>query len=294
MTLPALAAAGGLSYGSPFQTGAVNATQLSEISGIYPAGKDPCRLFAVNDSGNAAELYVLNLDGTLVARYRVQGARNTDWEDLAGFTGPDGEDYLIIGDVGDNLSRREHCTLYIVKAPDPDTDKTASLPVLRQIRFRYPDGPRDCESVAADIRAGRILVLSKRERCPVLYDLPLFPEGGETVITARPVTTLRTLPQPTPEDLCQKYGKYRAWPTAMDLSSDGLTLVILTYKNIYMFKRAPAQTWDRAFQTPPAVIALPGDDKLTQRESLCMIQDTGRIFVTTEKLPAPIFALDPL
>jgi hypothetical protein len=55
----------------------------------------------------------------------------------------------------DNKTVREECVFYIVREPAlPAAGKSLSPTTLPswQIRFRYQDGPRDCESVAVDAK----------------------------------------------------------------------------------------------------------------------------------------------
>ncbi|MCG8616025.1 MAG: hypothetical protein MI802_07385 [Desulfobacterales bacterium] len=163
------------------------------------------------------------------------------------------------------------------------------------MRFRYADGPRDCEALAVDEPNQKIYLLSKRETYPTLYELPLSVAPEDTLYTATPIAKIQTLPQPTPADLKEKYGKYRSQPTSMDLSADGTRLVVLTYKNGYLFRRNPNQTWEEVFRSPPETIRLPHPNtgELIQREALCIDNNTKGIIVTTEQIPAPIYTLMP-
>jgi hypothetical protein len=81
----------------------------------------------------------------------------------------------------------------------------------------------------------------------------------------------------------------------MDISADGNSLYILTYKNAYVYSRTSDQTWDQAFSKPPLQITLPDPSKtLVQREALGLDQPSGEIFITSEKVPAPIYVVEPI
>lgn len=283
-------------YRDAVKTGTVFEPGLSEISGIRASRRTPSVFWVLNDGGNGPSLYAISSGGQLLKACPVKGIKNVDWEDLAGFRHK-GADFLLIADVGDNKARRSDCVLYAVKEPLVKAKKTPdSLAVQWQMRFRYENGPRDCEAVAVDETHRRVLLLSKREKYPTLYELPLVFPPQETLYTARLVAKIKTIPPPTYSDLQESYGKYRSRPTSMDISSDGKTLFILTYKHIYRFVRKPGQSWNEAFQSPPAQLdlPLPGTGELIQREALCIEPSSGRIVVTTEQLPAPIYALDPV
>lgn len=276
------------------RVGAITDPMIQETSGIYASQKNKPILWVVNDSGNAPVLYAILPDGRRLREFAIEGAiKNTDWEDLAGFQ-YEGKDFLVIADVGDNKARRKFCSLFIVKEPDPGA--TGPLKLQWQMRFNYEDGPRDCEAVAVDTANQRILLLSKRQKPPVLYELPLVIYPSDTLYTARPIAKISTIPQPTASDLKEKYGKYRSRPTSMDLSSDGRTLFILTYKNGYTYSRKINQTWEEAFQSLPKLIRLPHPNtgELVQREAICIDHETGRLIVTTEQTPSPIYTLDPM
>ncbi|MCG8620338.1 MAG: hypothetical protein MI802_29305 [Desulfobacterales bacterium] len=198
--------------------------------------------------------------------------------------------------MGDNKAVRAFCTLYAVKEPEVTASMaTAPLEVTWRMRFRYADGPRDCEALAVDEPNQKIYLLSKRETYPTLYELPLSFTPEDRMYTATPVAKIRTIPQPTPADLKEKYGKYRSQPTSMDIYADGTALMILTYKNGYLFRRGPNQTWAEVFKSTPETISLPlpNTGELIQREALCVDHDTKSIIVTTEQLPAPIYTLMP-
>ncbi len=282
------------SFHNAVRTGVITDPMIQEVSGIYASQKNRPLLWMINDSGNTPALYALFSDGQNPREFKIRGKiTNTDWEDLAGFQ-YQGETFLVIADVGDNRAQREFCTLFFVKEPAPGT--LGPLNLEWQMRFNYQDGPRDCEAVAVDRVNQKILLLSKRQKQPVLYELPLAIFPRDTLYTAEPIAKISNIPQPTALDLKEKYGKSRSWPTSMDISADGRTLVILTYKDGYTYTREANQTWSQAFESRPGLIQLPHPNtrELVQREAICIDQGTGRIILTTEQLPAPIYTLDPL
>nr|WP_319396204.1 hypothetical protein [uncultured Desulfobacter sp.] len=273
--------------------GRITSPQLSEVSGLAVSRKTPGLLWVINDSSNPAEIYGLSTQGVLIKTYKIQGAINWDWEDLAGFRYK-GEDFLLIADVGDNWSARPFSTLYCVKEPAAD-NQSRNLELEWKMNFSYENGPLDCEAVAVDAAQQKIYLLSKRAALPVLYELPLDMAGQKFIYTARTLATIKPIPGPIPKNQKQAYGKYRSLPTAMDISADGNTLYILTYRHAYVYSRTPEQTWDQAFSKHPLQITLPGHSKtLVQREALGLDQTSGKVFITSEKLPAPIYVVEPI
>jgi hypothetical protein len=63
--------------------------------------------------------------------------------------------------------------------------------VAWRVRFRFEDGPRDCEAMAVDPEQPRALLLSKRTEPPVLYELTLLPGAPLPSRLAGKVTTSR-------------------------------------------------------------------------------------------------------
>lgn len=281
-------------YKDAVRCGLISSPGLKEISGLAVSRKTPGLLWVINDSGNPPGVYSISTKGVLLNTYAVDGAKNRDWEDLAGFHYRGG-DFLVIADVGDNWSTRSFNTLYCVKEPEPDAQSNGMLALEWEMKFRYEHGPLDCEAVAVDAANHKIYLLSKRTAVPVLYELPLDMPCKESMYTARAVAEIKTLPGPSPEDFKQKYGKYRSRPTAMDISANGNTLYILTYKHAYVYSRTPGQTWDMAFLNPPHQIVLPDPSRImVQREALGLDQTRGIIFITSEKALAPIYMVAPM
>jgi len=98
--------------------------ELPEVSGLYVAAKDS--LWWLNDSGNSAELFLTDSEGTLLNRVAVPHAINRDWEDLTA----DQAGHIYIGDFGNNANRRKDLCIYRWHLGSGQVDS---------IRFHYPD-----------------------------------------------------------------------------------------------------------------------------------------------------------
>ncbi|HUP90928.1 MAG TPA: hypothetical protein VM074_01675 [Solimonas sp.] len=283
--MPHLIAAGWLALaasGAFVQTGTVHDPELAEISGIAASRARPGLLWAHNDSGNAPAIFALDRTGQVQQRVAVRGARNVDWEDIAWFE-EDGQPYLAIADIGDNLQWRSHLTLYIV--PEPLPGAVAVKPV-RRIEFQFEDGARDVEALAVDVRGGRFLMFEK-QRPPGLYELPLHP-ADEGIQIARRIAVLPARWTPAPPTI-ESYGaiKFRNAPTAMDISRDGRRLLLLTYSHLLLFRRAGDEDWAHAIARAPLVMQrvprIPGF------EAGCFDADERSAWITREGLPAELF-----
>lgn len=271
-------------YEGPRRTGAMPAV-ARESSGLAASRRDPRLLWTHNDSGGRPALYAFEPSGVLRGELRIAGVANRDWEDLAAFE-LDGRSWLLVADVGDNASHRSDCALYIVPEPDPATLSPSAetiTPVAWTIPVRYENGPRDCEAVAVDARAGLVYLLAKRTSPHGLYSLPLRPVTEGPTPPATPVAQFpnTAIPQPTATQSLMPIptGRFRAQPTGMDFSADGSKAVIVSYGDVLIFQRQPGESWAAALLKPPVVLA---PHALAQAEAVAFSADGRSIFVTSE------------
>lgn len=254
---------------------------ISEASGIVVSRKNPRYYWIINDSGAPAEIHLVQADGTPRGKITLKDARNVDWEDLAIFEWNDAS-WLLVADTGDNDSKRDFCTLHILREPalpKPDQKLDARLSIDWQIRFRYEGGPRDCESVAVDAAARKILLLSKRTSPPELHELPLLkPEKRGIQITRRLGSTIVDAP-------IESNIPFRNQPTAMDIAADQSFAAVVTYYGVFVFPKAPAESWPQAFARKPLS---PGPHLLAQAESVAISPDGKRIITLSEGKKTPI------
>lgn len=274
--------------------GRLQAADLVETSGLAASRRLPGVLWALNDSGNRPVLHALDADGAELGQVTLAGVENVDWEDLAAFSWR-GEPWLLVADVGDNCGRRSHVVLHAL--PEPQADEqgrfSGEIKPAWSMRVAYADGPRDCEAVAVDEAAGQILLLGKRIEPPVLYRLPLEPIFSGSALVAAPIARLTTIPSSEPIDFLLPFGRYLSQPTAMDLSPDGLGLLVLTYRHAWLYRRLPGESWAACLARTPQIIELPGLFLLSQREAACFDAVGRDLFVTGEGAGAVLLRLMP-
>lgn len=264
---------------SPAQTVELAGSALAEASGLTHSRAHPGHYWAHNDSGHAPVLWRLDAHGHIHQRVRLRGAENRDWEDIASLHWQ-GRPALLVGDIGDNRARRDTLQLYLVAEPAPEA---ATATPLATLRLRYEDGPRDAEGLAWDPVDGRILLLSKRDQPPRLY--ALTPDWhADAVQTASLVGPVPTLPPVTAADLAAdpRYGRYRSQPTALDLAADGRQLLIVTYKDAYLYRREQDEDWAGALRRTPRRVNLP---QLPQTEGGGFDAAAGRVLAISERRP---------
>lgn len=276
-------------WGEAQFAGVISDAALDEISGLAVSRRHPKILWVHNDSGDAPALKAMSGDGALRATVALEGVPNIDWEDLASYE-LDGKAYLLIADTGDNGGVRQQLTLHIVEEPAELRDQT--IRPVRSIVFRWPDGARDCESVAVDPLRGEILLVSKKRTPPELFRLPLAPAGDGVVQVAERIGHLAGVSQPTPEDLSRNpvYGRYRAQITAADISADGRRLAVLNYRTALVYLREGDEGWDRTVAREPVAVPYPW---LPQAEALGFDTDNRTLWIASEKRPTPLLRIPP-
>ena len=227
----------------------------------------PGLLWTHNDSGDQARIFAFDLQGRDLGTYPIDGARADDWEDMAAFP-MGGVSCLLLADVGDNRSSRAHGTLYLVSEPDVQQARKASL--LQTVKFRYENGPHNCEAVGFDPSRREVLLVAKQIALSSSVHVIRWPAAGTTdQVIAR---AIGTIPIPV--------------VTAMDISPDGRRAVILTYGDAYEYVRGGDENWEQALAAPVRRIVMP--DR-RQGESICYGNDGQTLYLTSEKLPTPLF-----
>jgi hypothetical protein len=151
---------------APVQLGTVESSLLNEISGIAASRKDADVLWVHNDSGDSARIYAMSTQGKHLGIYNLLGASATDWEDMAIGPGPvEGQDYIYVGDTGDNARQRSSVTVYRVAEPLVSATQepvTINLGDVDALPMRYP-GPAvyDCETLLVDPLSGDLFLVTK-------------------------------------------------------------------------------------------------------------------------------------
>lgn len=266
-------------------TGTLENPRIDEASGIQ-AGNNGV-FFLHNDQKR--DVFVIDQAGRNLGSFKLDGSKSKDWEDITRIPN-NGNPLLVIADTGDNKARRDKVHLYFFPEPaegEYDRDHVVS----HRLTIEYPDGSRDVESVAYDASGGNILLLSKRDRTPRLYRVPIEEALTEEELEAEFVAEVPTLRPPTSQDLLAspKRGQWVSQPTALDISPDGRIAAVLTYRSLYIFRRNEGQSWAEAFQTEPdEFLGPPG----THDEAAGFSLDGKSVYVTTERRPAPVYRLD--
>ncbi len=274
------------------QTGVVENPALDEISGVRAGIRNPDALFVHNDDG-PARVSVIDWQGRDLGSFVIEGGANRDWEDIAAAPSSSGP-LLIVADIGDNFAQWDEIILYFVLEPTPGPDGKygGTVELFHSVSLRYPEGARDCESLAYDPASGKLLFMTKRDRPPRLYGI-----GLEQALTTQQselefIGEAHLFRQPTTEDMAvfgARDGPWVSQPTGMDISPDGTRAAIISYRSLYVFSRAPDEDWAEAFGRKPIEFEGPPSMK---EEAVSFTDEGQHIVVTTEGIPAPVYRFD--
>ena len=272
------------------QMGYLASSQLTEASGMQASHSRNGDFFVHNDDGLPV-IYAINQAGSNLGQLPLVPAKNKDWEDLAAIPVGDSR-WLVVGDIGDNWAKREFVKLYFTAEPETgEHDRYAgNLELQHWLELTYPDGPRDCESMAYDPVGDRILLLSKRDKPPRLYAVDRETALARNQAELEFLGLIHPMRPPAPADRAHWGGRsdWISQPTGMDISPDGKEAVVLTYRSLYRFRRQGGEDWLSALQRKPDELIGP---PAPQNEAVAFSSDGEAVFVTTEKIPAPVFRI---
>ena len=213
------------------QTGFFRDSAVRESSGAIASKTMPGRFWTLNDSGNAPSLFSFDSTAESVGFVDLRGGSNLDWEAIS--AGPCASAWcLYVGDIGDNRAVRPSVTIYRTVEPDHHDLEAHQAQVRDSLVVRYPDGPRDAEALVVTDK-GDVAIFSKGWESDVTaYWIPAAAWNGGAVV-AMPIWKLPIKPSIALNRLV----------TDAALSSDGLTLAVRTYREIYLFQRTPQSRW---------------------------------------------------
>lgn len=148
--------------------------RVSETSGLLFFND---RILTHNDSGGEALLFELDTVSLEITRtVTITNAMNTDWEAIS-----QDEEYIYIGDFGNNLGMRQDLVIYRIAKEDYLDNDTAAA---EAIFFSYQDqtdfednGNSDWDAEAFFVLADELIVLTKQWKSlgTVAYALPKTP-----------------------------------------------------------------------------------------------------------------------
>jgi hypothetical protein len=99
--------------------------KLEEASGLVASAAHPGYFWTHNDSGNGAQLFLIDSTANIAATMPLGAVRNRDWEDITLGPGPDPDKtYVYVGDIGDNKAQYPYKIIYRLEEPTAIENKT--------------------------------------------------------------------------------------------------------------------------------------------------------------------------
>jgi hypothetical protein len=235
---------------------------LSELSGLVASPNNPDHFWTHNDSGNKAEIYLIDRALNIKLTCRLSGATNRDWEDITIGPGPQGEHYIYVGDIGDNLAQYRYKIIYRFKEPAYlEGDSKITITEFETFVFSLPDKVKDTESLLFDPQTQNIFTVSKREKPVVVYQMHFVPSD---TTTAEVVGTLNA-----------------TQIVSGAFSSDGSELLLKNYNQIFYWKRDNGESLKSLIARKAELIPYTPEP---QGEAITFARDGSGFYTISEKV----------
>ena len=138
--------------------------KIDETSGL--ASFDD-HFLTLNDSGGKATLYPFSKKGDRLGKYKIEGAINRDWEDIA-----QDSTHFYIADIGNNYATRKNLTIYIVNRAFKLED-SIKINYASQTKFKKKKKNKyDAETLIAYGDSLLIFSKNRKSRKTQLYAFP--------------------------------------------------------------------------------------------------------------------------
>ena len=265
----------------PVVVGTIRSPEITESSGIAASGCQKNIFWVHNDSGDDAYIYAMNAAGDDLGTWKLQGARNIDWEDIASAKDKSGKCFIYVGEIGDNEKKRAEHAVYRIREPEvsgstrrsnrKDPFFTENAEVLK---FSYPDHNQDAETLMIQPMTGDIYVITKRVNGPAgVYRIkPEF--DRDAVQTAEKVAEIAVPSIPN------------GFLTGGDISPDGRRVIICDYNNAYELVLAEgAENFDDIWKQRPEMVEV---GPRAVGEAVCYSVDGTSVFATSERRSSPV------
>ncbi|MCR8561768.1 hypothetical protein KXD93_29195 [Mucilaginibacter sp. BJC16-A38] len=262
-------------------TGTLENKQMDEISGIAASGVDSDVYYVHNDSGDTSRFFAITPQGKLLSTIyfkgdskEVQGVH--DCEDIAVGPGPDKKkSYIYLGDIGDNSSDRINgITIYRAEENSSWLTQAVSKTRMAPLHLKYPDGPRDAETLMIDPIEKLIYIVSKRRDSVTVYTAPLNYKANDSVMLTKRCKLFFAGIKPL------------KWITAGDISKDGSQILLKNYESVYYWKRKGNEPVWKTMQSKPGE---PFYVSERQGEAIGFTPNGTGYYTTSEGIYSPIY-----
>ncbi len=246
-------------FDAPVIVGQLRDPRWTGISGLAASQRNPGVWWIHNDGGTgvneAGRFYAITDDGTLLAEFTLAGVSSlgstdapVDIEDIAVRSGPNGESFLYLADIGGNRytpSGRTSVRIFRVREPQVGTANEVPPPLqltdYTTLHLTYPHGLRhDAETLLVDTNSDVYIVTKAPSTGTSRVYLKAAPHVVGTTTPLTLVATLEFWGDDLPGDRAA---------TAGDISVRGTEAVIRTYDHVFLWVRPPGASWSSTFAT---------------------------------------------
>jgi hypothetical protein len=237
--------------------------RLHEASGLMESVANPKNFWTLNDSGNPAEVFLIDQHAAIKLVCKLKGIDNRDFEDISMGAGPaEGKNYIYVADIGDNLSRYPIKFIYRFEEPTFSEGSTKiEIVDFDTLKIKLSDRVRDTEAILVDPTSNDFYLVSKLEDSVSLYQVR-FPFEKDTLMAEK----LTVLP----------FHKI----SAGNISPDGKEVLLKDYEYIYYWKNDGSLPLAKLLKTNATVLAY---DREPQGESICWARDGSGYYTLSEK-----------
>jgi hypothetical protein len=269
-------------FDEPRIVGKIESNDITESSGLAVSKCQPNVLWTHNDSGDDAFIFAIDATGENLGTWKVTGATNLDWEDIAEIKNADGTCSIYIGDIGNNGKERGQGTIYRVREPSvtpADAGSSRKSPLATQPAESLPftfDTRNDAETLLVDPATSSIYVLTKRKDKPSEI-FKLRPQFGGEAVRAEKVGDIAV-----PAIMSGLL-------TGGDISPDGKSVVLCDYVAGYELSLPAGSTkFDDIWKQKPVRIDI---GKRDVGEAIAYGTDSNSLFSTSEGKHQPIYEM---
>jgi hypothetical protein len=259
----------------------ISSGEITESSGLAVSKCQKDVFWTHNDSGDGPFLYAFDSRGKKLGTWRLGGARNIDWEDMATVRTSDGRCYLYVGEIGDNDRKRDVHVVYRIVEPLVSEDAASSskkgpLPIdtFEVLKFRYPNARHNAEALLVHPANLEIYVITKSL------------DGASHVFALKPNFGLTDVQNASPVAEISLPAIPMGFVTGGDISPDGKRVLLCDYfTGFELILPNDAKRFDDiwtqkliAFDLGPREIG----------ESIAYAEDGNTVYATTENANPPL------
>ena len=188
----------------------------------------------------------------------LEGVVNRDWEEIITVKKGD-QSFIYVAEIGDNKAVHDYVSLIRLEEPSLGRVKqTVKKDDLKILNFRYKEGPRDAEAIFFDYSTNEFVLVTKREKSPLIYSFPF--EASDNLLT---IQAKGTIPQ--------------AMYTAADMNKQG-EILLKHYGEIYYWSASNLPAVDRILKWSPI-----GIDYYPEPQGEAICWHNGDFYTISEK-----------